>query len=61
MNSKGCAINITNHTAIASTSADHLTIMLNALDQMISDHSVRHSCSHYTGCENECLGDLVNI
>lgn len=61
MNSKDCAINITNHTAIASTSVDHFTIMLNALDQMISGHSVRHSCSHFTGSENECLGDLVNI
>lgn len=50
---KDCAINITNHKATASTSVDYMTIPLNALDQRISDHSVRNSsCSHYAGSEN---------
>lgn len=50
---KDCAINVTNHTAIASTSVDYMTLTLHALDQSISDHSVSNSsCSHYTGSEN---------
>ena len=50
---KDSAINITTHTAIASISVDYMTITLNALDQRISDHSVRNSsCSHYTGSAN---------
>lgn len=34
---KDCAINMTNLTAIASTSVDSTTMTLNALDQRISD------------------------
>ena len=47
MSDKDCAVNITNYAAIASTSVDYMTITFNALDQRISDHSVRNSsCSH---------------
>lgn len=49
---KDCVINMTNHTTIASTSINYMTITLNGLDQRISDHSVRTSCSHYPGSEN---------